>query len=144
MKNYTDEEIKFMAGHPDCINSYEINGFLNGFRKAQELFYQDKEDVNSPFQLYSKESPYLPYMYHHLKEEMIFNHNLDIIKKYKMSDDDPKRPPFIFEYKYLLNDGEYDFEIENAKFTHCTVEILDIQNFRTTYITKKYNVIFNK
>ena len=146
MKNYTDEEIKMMAGHPDCFSSIEINGFLRGFRRAEK-------EYNSLLLEYSLEPPFLPYMYSHLREEMIFNHNFDEIdnfsKKCKLSkfdstDGDLFYPPLIFEYMYPLGAAHYDFEIKNAKFKKCWVEPFDSTDGVIRYKTGSYYVIFEK
>jgi len=150
MKIYNDIEIKQMAGHPDCIHSSEIESFLRGFRKAEELFYNDQNDQNGPFLKYCKEPPHLPYMYPHLKEEMITNHNFDKIEEFRKKislysfnkETSNNYPEFVFEYMYDLDDGEYDFEIGNAKFTHCKVKKQIIDDIRM-YSSTDYYVFFN-
>ena len=131
MKLYTDEEIKGMAGHPDCINAYEINGFLRGFRKAQELDVLDvcMDTVNSNIQ-YSVSG--MPFMYPHLEEDKIFNTNYDEIEKYAKEHQvveygdfgTPKNdnyPEFTFEYDGDIHPTSYDFTFKNAFFRYCWV-----------------------
>jgi hypothetical protein len=51
MKIYSDDEIKQMAGHPDCIPLQYIEYFLKGFRTAEKLL---DYSFNTEFEILEK------------------------------------------------------------------------------------------
>jgi hypothetical protein len=164
MKIYDDDEIRRMAGHPDCVDIYEVNGFLRGFRKAQELLLFKNEFLdNSRNQYldnsrnqYSKNG--LPFMYPHLEEDKIFNDNFDEIEKYAKECQinqygdfgKPKSnnyPEFRFQYKGIIHPTHYDFTFKNALFRYCWVEPFEEYRMGNQvdifYRTGSYYVIFD-